>query len=458
MKVLMIGISVSSEFNKWPLVSLGAGYLVAYAKKDPYIQEHIDIEFLSCLIGISDADDRDDENLLQQIMGKKPDIAAFSCYPWNIEKISHVSNILKTVAPDTVIIWGGPEVGFIPLEVLRRYPFVDIVVRGEGEITFTQLLKTLHEKRGELSDISGIACRKGDNIIATPARPPLSRLDDIPSPYLTGVLDPETKRGQMSIESFRSCPYRCGFCSSPGHPRFFSMERIRKEIEYGFEKDLDSILFIDPYLNIDGKRLAQIADIFHGISPTQKKIGACFIMADRLTDKMVADLSRMNIVLAKTGLQTTNPVVLKNIDLRLNEERFRKSIRLMQDHGIRVLLQLIAGLPGDTLEGLKRSLDFTIGLRPDSIACYSALLLHGSSLYDRRNRFQIRFDERPPHRIFSHYSLSYREMLECLEFAYDVCNEYNRADKRSRGGIKIGDLEAWREETKNSEIRRFFGG
>jgi len=162
--------------------------------------------------------------------------------------------------------------------------------------------------------------------------------------------------------------------------------------------------------------------------------------------------------MAKVGLQSTNPEVLANIRHRHNEKIFTRSIRLLQDEGIPVHLQLIAGLPGDTLDGLKRSVDFAIRLNPDHLSCYTPLLLSGSYLHSKRHELSIKYDERPPHRIFSHYSLSYDGMLECLEFAYELCAEYNSLSKSAKKLVELNECADFGSPLGESPNRRFFSG
>ena len=112
-----------------------------------------------------------------------------------------------------------------------------------------------------------------------------------------------------------------------------------------FEQDVESLLFVDPYINVRKDRLLAIAETLERIDPKQKKMAACFVMADRVDAETVDALRRMNVPLAKTGLQTINPDALRHIDLPFDRERYRRAIRLLEDGGIRVHLQLIAGLP-----------------------------------------------------------------------------------------------------------------
>ena len=376
-----------------------------------------------------------------------------------MEKVRHVSHLLKLVAPGTRVVWGGPEAGFWPETVLARDPSVDVVVRGEGEVTFVELLKRWAGNQ-DLSGVLGIVHRDNGRIVVEPDRPAVADLDTLPSPYLAGVLDPkeEPESNHIVLEGFRECPYRCGYCTSPGRPRFFSLERLRKEIEFCFEQDVESFALIDPFVNMGRSRLTDLADILHGIDPNQTKCGAVFVMAELLTPKDVDAMVRMNVPLVKTGIQSTNQAVLHNIRRRVDPGRFANGIRLLQSAGLRTSLHLLAGLPGDTFDGLRRTLEFAISLKPGNIMCFSTLLLPGSYLYDQRERLRIVFDERPPHRILSHYSLDFEQMIESLEFGYAVSCEYNGLDAEARQrGLEL-DMDRWGALSGTRRVRRYNTG
>jgi radical SAM superfamily enzyme YgiQ (UPF0313 family) len=459
MKVVLVGMPISQQVHGSftnPSVPLSIGYLAAYALQDRLIRKNVDLEILRLVLGAPDSQQQDDETILQEIMLRTPDVVAFSCYIWNIDRISHLSQMIKLVSEDITVIWGGPEVGFLAEETLAQNPSVDFVVRGEGEIAFAELIKYLFRKGLDLEKIPGIAFRENGNIMIGPEPSLVRNLDDIPSPYLGRIFNlkegPEGNR--MLLEGMRRCSFRCGYCTCPGTVRYFSLDRLRREIEFCFEQDFESFALVDPFLNTSQARLSALADILQAIDPKQKKLGPCTLIAEMLNEEMVAVLSRMNIPIGETGLQSTNPAVLRNIRRRFHPERYQRGVRLLQNAGIPVHIQIIAGLPGDTLDGLKRTLDFAISLRPDRLSCFSALLLPGSYLYEMRDRFQIRFDPRPPHRILGHYSLNYDEMLECLELGNEACIEYSWLSKNEKNLVADLDLEQFKASGNPRRLRR----
>ncbi len=137
-KVALISYNWANHF------SLALGYLKAYALKDSFIRDNADIEIVDF-----DAEMLNVQQVVYYLTQTKPDILGFSCYCWNIEKVLDTARIMKTIYPQIKIVFGGPEVGPVGPKYLRENWFIDVVIKGEGEITFAELLKSFLG-RGEL--------------------------------------------------------------------------------------------------------------------------------------------------------------------------------------------------------------------------------------------------------------------------------------------------------------------
>ena len=118
------------------------------------------------------------EFIVSDIYKEKPDYIGFSCYIWNIEMIKNIARRLKKVLPETVMVFGGPEVSYDSADFLRENEFADIIMRGEGERTYKNLLEAWKCGR-EYYNVDGISYRKDGVISENPNVEPLC-LDDIP--------------------------------------------------------------------------------------------------------------------------------------------------------------------------------------------------------------------------------------------------------------------------------------
>ena len=152
------------------------------------------------------------EEILAGIYRKKPDVVGFSCYIWNIEYVLDVAENLKKICPQVEIILGGPEVSYDAEKVLQRYPFVDLVMVGEGENTFREYVAfLLGEGAEKRSDIAGLCYREEDGkAVFTAPRMPM-KMDDLVFPYR----DLEQMENRIIYyETIRGCPFSCSYCLS----------------------------------------------------------------------------------------------------------------------------------------------------------------------------------------------------------------------------------------------------
>ena len=194
---------------------------------------------------------RDDPNAIVSKL-EQPEICAFSCYTWNWEINLEVSKLIKLQYPNSLIVFGGPHVPDNMTGFFSLYPFVDIAVHGEGEVTFYEILNTyLNDKPQEaFENLPGITFNNGSGKVKPfKRRDRIENIDCIPSPYLTGVFDnilEEKYKFQPIWETNRGCPYSCKYCdwgsSIVTKIKLFNVKRLEKEIKW-FGKNKMSFIF-----------------------------------------------------------------------------------------------------------------------------------------------------------------------------------------------------------------------
>ena len=145
------------------------------------------------------------EDVIQDIYKEQPDVLAISCYIWNIDFIQGILEDIKKVLPKTDIWLGGPEVSYLSEQFLKENPWVKGIVRGEGEVTFCELVSSYVDKEKKLSDICGLTYVSKGEIHSNPDRA-LSNLDDLTFAY-EDLSDFENRI--IYYESSRGCPYSC---------------------------------------------------------------------------------------------------------------------------------------------------------------------------------------------------------------------------------------------------------
>ena len=409
-------------FNWANHFSLAHGYLKAYAEKDKFIRDKTMIEIVDF-----SAENDDVRQALYYLVNNRPDILGLSCYCWNINKILDLTRLLKPLHPEVRIILGGPEVGPIAQKYLVENPWVDMIVRGEGEITFSELLKYYLGKGNSLSSIEGITYRENDNIIHTPDRPPIDDLGKIPSPYLEGILIP---RDEVTyLETYRGCPYKCAYCfEGKNFPklRFFPEDGVRKEIELIMgNHNIKSFHFVDSIFNLPKARFKRIAKMLHQANKLNTGLRTVEVMAELIDQETVEFFKKANVRSVETGPQSVNEDTLKNVNRYYDKEKFERGVRLLMDNGIEVLTDLIIGLPGDNLFKFAKSIKTMMALRPTTIIFSILHVLPGTELYTNSNKYRIQFDDKAPHLILNSPTFPYNEIDKAVVMAVSVEKEYN---------------------------------
>lgn len=415
-KVVLLTFNWANHF------SLANGYLKAYAERDKFVRDRAAIEIVDF-----SAENDDVRQALYYLINSRPDILGLSCYCWNINKIIDLTRLLKALRPEAKIILGGPEVGPVADKYLLENPWVDIVVRGEGEITFSELLKYYLGKGNPLPSIEGITFRKNGQIIDNPDRSPVDDLGEIPSPYLEGILIP---RDEVTyLETYRGCPYKCAYCfEGKNFPklRFFPEDRVRKEIELIMNNpNIRSFHFVDSIFNLPKERFKRIAKFLHQANKYNTGLRTVEIMTEFIDEETVELLKKANVWSVETGPQSVNKDTLKTIKRYYDKRKFRRGVRLLMDNGIEVLTDLIIGLPGDNLFKFARSVKTIMALRPTIIIFSILHVLPGTELYANSTKYRIQFDDNAPHLVLNTPTFPYNEIDKAVVMAVSVEKEYS---------------------------------
>ena len=236
------------------------GSIWAYAKENEKIQENYILKDFLFL-----RDDIDD--VISRM--EHPDIVGFSNYIWNTNYNRSLARAIKSRWPDTLIIFGGPEVPDNVEMFYEKNPFIDIGVHQEAEHTFLTILLKKLESRLDLTDIPGISfVHPRNGVIKNPSVGRIKDLEELPSPYLSGVFDDllsnHDSQWAATYETNRGCPYKCHFCdwgsATFTKVRKFSTERAKRELEWIADHKIEYVFFADANFGIFKSRDSEIAD------------------------------------------------------------------------------------------------------------------------------------------------------------------------------------------------------
>jgi len=429
-KILLISLYPQGFSNQ-----LALWYLKAYLLK--YIQKlsSINISILTFPLF------QETEIIIKKIYSQKPDIIGFSCYLWNIETILKLSNLIKKSMPRVRVVLGGPEVSARPKEVLKDNKSPDVVVKGEGEETFKELIDLFIFGKGNIKDIKGVFYRSKARIIENNPRPEIKYLDTIPSPYIEGVAKIDVD-AEIPLETSRGCIYKCHYCyyhKGFGSMRYFSMDRVEKELKLILHKRVKVLYIMDSTFDADKGRAKHILRII--IKHNIKSHLHVELKAELLDKDLVGLLYKAKTNFIEIGIQSTNKKTLELINRDFNPALFKKNISLLNKKKIYYQIQLIDGLPADNYSRLKKSIDWLFNLNPAEIRIMRLNLLPGTYLRQNAKRFKIRYDPKPPYYSFKSNTYSFKDLkkTESLRMAMNIL--YDR-------GLMRKSLYTMRDELK----------
>ncbi len=242
----------------------------------------------------------------EQVLALDPDLLALSLYCWNTSNLLRIARFCKSVRPSLQIVAGGPDTYGRGRELLLENPFLDVVIDGEGEYSFTKvvefyltgrasiepairpLIVSLQKnlRSGSLYDIPFVSYRSGDKVERSANEFYLSDLDEIPSPILGEPAEALTTRfyveehGSVIVETSRGCPVNCAFCQYPknndGKMRYFSVDRVMSELGHIQSVGIRLIYFGDGIFTIRKERAEQLFRHFLGGQMALARELSCF--------------------------------------------------------------------------------------------------------------------------------------------------------------------------------------
>lgn len=331
------------------------------------------------------------------IVAGSPDLVGFSLYAWNREEAGVLAGMLRRAKPSLVIFAGGPEASADPAGVLAD-PAFDFLVVGEGEVTIREVAARLADGAG-LDGVPGIARRTAAGIDLA-SREPVADLDSLPSPILLGKLDASI-RGGVLWQLSRGCPFGCEFCFDGMGDRIvrrFSTARLETELDYLVRHGAGQVVVLDSTFNVDGERAKALLRMIRKKAP---QVHFHFEVRAELLDAEQARLFGGMRCSLQIGLQTADPGVSRAVGRSLDRRQFAMKIGLLNREGVVFGFDLIYGLPGDSLERFRETLDFALGLYPNSLAVFPLAVLPGTVLAERARELELRHLPSPPYTIIA---------------------------------------------------------
>lgn len=395
--------------------SIGLRYLYANLKE---LQDNAQIIEFS----INDAL----QSIAEKLLIHSPSIIGIGVYIWNATEVNELLHIIKKVSPNTKVILGGPEVTYEPFRV--NFDEADFIIQGEGDIAFYELCKNI------TNNISI------ENKIIKMALPSLEQIS-LPYEYYT---DDDIKNRYIYVEVSRGCPFECEFClsSMDEKVRAFNLDAVLSEFEILWQRGARNFKFIDRTFNLNMLTANKILDFF--LAKDEKYFAHFEVIPDHfpafIKDKIKSFPD--GALQLEIGIQTLNPEIAKNISRQLKLDKIKENIRFLENEThAHIHLDLIVGLPGETLESFGANLDELVSLSSCEIQIGILKKLSGTAINRHDLEHGMVYSNKPPYDILKNAQLSFNDIQIMKRFARFWDLTYNS------GNFKTSIVLLWQDES-----------
>lgn len=348
-------------------------------------------------------------DVAEVILGQNPRILGLGIYIWNVQPATELVAILKRARPDLVIVLGGPEVSFESdqQEIVR---LSDYVITGEADVKFAEVCRQLLNPQPD--------CKRESlpKIIAAE----LPDLAKLVLPY-EDYNERDVAHRIVYVEASRGCPFTCEFClSSLDVPvRAVPIEPFLAAMQGLLNRGLRQFKFVDRTFNLNLETSRKILEFF--LDRYEPGLFVHFEMIpDRLPDALREVIARFppGALQFEVGVQSFNSEVGRLISRRQNVERLEHNFRWLRgESGVHIHADLIAGLPGESLESFGAGFDRLLALRPQEIQVGILKRLRGTPIVRHDAEWEMRYNPLPPYEILQNRLLDFATIGRLRRFA-----------------------------------------
>jgi radical SAM superfamily enzyme YgiQ (UPF0313 family) len=323
---------------------------------------------------------------------KDPEVLGLSTFAGNLGHAVELARRVKETSPERKILLGGPQATFTADALLRKYPFVDLVVRGEGEGTILEAVRVL-EGREEPGRVRGISYREGDRVVHSPPASPVPDLDALPRPdrSLLGA-EYSNALGPLSFSSgrfttvltSRGCPHRCTFCSCTAFRgnlcKFRSPENLVGELEELAGEGYEEVGFVDDCFTLVRKRVERICELMR-----ERRLDIswwCGTRVDAVSLELFREMRRAGCEAVFFGLESGSQRILDYYQKRITPQQSVRAVEAARKAGLNTTGTFIVGAPVETREEVLQTLRFAERLRMDAVGIGPLWVYPGTQLWN----------------------------------------------------------------------------
>lgn len=352
-----------------------------------------------------------------EILNSKFDIIAISHYVWSIDSTRKIVDEIRKINNDKKIIIGGPEVKYINLNEYRNEYFII----GEGEVALLNLIKYIESEEKDNNffiNNSNIFNRNNPNYRL------LKNKLKYKNPLFTKFYNIDKEF--LYYETSRGCAYNCGYCGFKN--RFevanFDLNFVKEEIKRIGNLGFKEVFVVDANFGGTKNRAKVIMEYFNKYAPSS--LLTIYLRPEFIDDEFIMILKKANLKEIRIGIQTTN----SNIPSWIRDNsihHIKNELPKLSQNNIKWKAELITGLPGDDLIGLKQSIDFVENyLKPTEFCCYPLTVIKSTKMYDLVNKYEEQFWLKIDDNSMAYESNSYNhnDLLKMQQYAIFRMNSY----------------------------------
>jgi len=382
------------------------------------LSQHPEGEFWEVVTAPAKWDELDNAQLLKKILASGVEAVAFTLCLWNVERSLRIARRLKEFRPELFLMAGGPEISEDHPFLLEE-PVFNALVTGEGEAVFPEIMKGI--RAGKLPAYDNVLLSVSNGWKRGSKPPPQIDLASVQVP-VASLIECIKARPSVYIETSRGCPLTCTYCRYhhlQKGVRALPAEAAARRVQQLRAAGAREIRFVDPTFNARAdfvhllERLAEIN--------TDRKLGFfAELRADTLTPEQAALMAKVNFLDVEIGVQSTDPKVLRTIRRPANIAQVERGIRLLTGAGVKVTLDLMYGLPEQTMDDVLRSIEWARRLGPNiTIQCMQTLLLPGTDLREQAEQYGMQSMALPPYGVFSTATMPEADMRRIEALLHD---------------------------------------
>ena len=312
------------------------------------------------------------KEMLQSVLDDfSPHMVGITAVTMTFDHAMGVIKDVKSIDPHILTVMGGPHATFCAEETLEAFPELDMVVLGEGEETIVEVAREA-EKGHEWDKIEGLVYRNGSEIVNTGFRRPIADVDSLPVParHLIPLGRYRALSMPISMTTSRGCPFKCIFCVGRkmvgSKVRYRNPRAVVDEMAYLHTLNFHQINLADDLFTANAKHCLGVCNEI--IDRNLKIEWTSFGRVDTVTREVLTRMEEAGCHAIGFGVESANAEILKTIRKGITTEQVISAVKMCNDAGIMAHISFILGLPGETPETLKETVDF--GERLKALGAY----------------------------------------------------------------------------------------